>query len=593
MTDDTILKIGETLNRKYVIERYLGGGAFGEVYRVQNTFLKKRFAIKVFKVALDVKGNESTVQDLLDEAVILAKFDHKNIVKVHDADSFIADDGKEHVFFVMDYVPGGDLDDYWKSYGARFVPTDIVIDIIKQICYGLNVLHSEKPPMIHRDIKPQNIMIGYDSNGDVVAKLTDFGLVKAVNPSTLYASAKGTLSFKAPEFLDKKDDTSTDIFALGVTFYMLLTDKLPYPIDNELEALTGAWLKKTPKPISYYNPLIDDQRLEDIVFKAISTDHDERYQTAQEFLDAIIEWEKSKDEPYTPDEEVSEPEKPVKPAEPKPPEDPQPVVKMGKIAVSVKEGDKGIKGAAVKISRLGSETSFKRTTGSAGGCNFKEVPYGEYDIETVADGYIRNLDTVTVDSEEISFEIVLEKKPNKEFPKNMRKFIYVSDALEYVFNTSDQLNPQKQNAAESDVPPEKLLKKAIKAVSIRIDYDKGVNYLEQAISKKPEYKEEFESKLELWKSFILIKNPNTIDEGINKLKQLCQDYPTIQNEYGFALDMLSSKDASKFETEGLKYINRYDLIKGSVLIELAMLMDENIKNKYQFKLKNWKKGIIN
>ena len=234
---ETILKVGETLNRRYKIEKYLGGGAFGEVYRVYNNYLKQRRAIKVFKVSLDLKGNDSTLEEFLEEAVILTKFDHRNIVKVHDADTFIAKDGQEYVFFVMDFVSGGDLSDHWKSYGAKFIPIDEVIDIIKQICEGLNILHSENPPMIHRDIKPQNIMIG-NKKKKIVAKLTDFGLVKAVNPSTLYASAKGTLAFKAPEFLDGKDDTSTDMFAVGVTFYMLLTDHLPYPIDNELELLT-------------------------------------------------------------------------------------------------------------------------------------------------------------------------------------------------------------------------------------------------------------------------------------------------------------------------------------------------------------------
>ena len=126
MSENTILKIGTILNRKYKVEKYLGGGAFGEVYRVKNTFLKKRFAIKVFKVALDVKGNESTVQELLDEAVLLAKFDHRNIVKVHDADSFIGDDGQEHVFFVMDFVPGGDF------YGmSAMVPASRLIAVMK------------------------------------------------------------------------------------------------------------------------------------------------------------------------------------------------------------------------------------------------------------------------------------------------------------------------------------------------------------------------------------------------------------------------------------------------------------------------------
>ncbi len=518
---ETILKIGSTLNRKYKVEKYLGGGAFGEVYRVKNTFLKKRFAIKVFKISLDVKGNETTVQEMLDEAVLLAKFDHRNIVKVHDADTFIGDDNQEHVFFVMDFVPGGDLDDYWKSFGAKFVPLDNVIDIIKQICLGLNVLHSEHPPMIHRDIKPQNIMIGYDDHG-VVAKLTDFGLVKTVNPSTLYASAKGTLAFKAPEYLEEIDNTSTDIFALGVTFYMLLTDRLPYPIDSDFDVMTGNWLKQTPKPLNYHNPLIHDEELENIVFTAISTDPEKRYQNAKELLDAIESWEKSEK-----------------------PEDRKPVASP---IVEVEKKEEKISNKEVAEPQVTKSQAEKQV------------------------------------------------KDAKNLAKDPQNFMYASDAFEEAFKHNNDVREEHQENLEilnSSNPPEKLVDEALNAVDKLLDYEKGVDYLEQAFAQKSEYKQQYGSKLKLWKCFLIIKNPSTIDEGIDKLRQLTTEDNLINKDYSFTLDILSSKDAHKLEIEAKKYLEMNDTEKASILIELAMLMDENIKNKYRFQLRSWKKGIIN
>ncbi|MBQ7927981.1 MAG: serine/threonine protein kinase [Methanobrevibacter sp.] len=528
MSEERILKTGKILNRKYKIEKFLGGGAFGEVYRVKNTFLKKRFAIKVFKVALEVKGSESTVQELLDEAVLLAKFDHRNIVKVHDADVFIGDDGQEHVFFVMDYIPGGDLDDYWKSFGARFVPLENVIDIIKQICLGLNVLHSEKPPMIHRDIKPQNIMIGYDNHG-VVAKLTDFGLVKTVNPSTLYASAKGTLAFKAPEFLEEKDDTSTDIFALGVTFYMLLTDKFPYPIDSDFDVMTGSWLKKKPKPLNYYNPLIRDEKLEKMVFTAIETDSKKRYQNAQELLDAIEDWEKNKD-------------------------------------IDVVE---------------------------------EEIPDAVPEDEKPADEHQKTSEKQSVDDADAQYihqKAERQAENAKEMAKDPKKFMYASDAFAYAFKNDNEVRDKHQdnlNILNSSKPVERFIEGAMKAVNNLLDYEKGVDYFEQAFAQRPELKEKYNSRYELWKSFVLIRDSQRVDEGISALRQLAGNDPAIDREYGFCLDLLASKDAKKMESEALKYVDRFEPVKASRIMELAMLLDDSIRDRYQYKLRTWKKGIIN
>ena len=93
---------------------------------------------------------------------------------------------------------------------------------MKQICRGLCVAHNANPPIIHRDIKPQNILVGYEADG-LRARLSDFGLAKEVNPLTLLATAAGTLSFKPPEsFRGKRhsDSPAADVFALGVTMYL-------------------------------------------------------------------------------------------------------------------------------------------------------------------------------------------------------------------------------------------------------------------------------------------------------------------------------------------------------------------------------------
>ena len=99
---------------------------------------------------------------------------------------------------------------------------------------GLSVAHCQSPPVIHRDIKPQNILVGFEADG-LRARLSDFGLAKQVNPLTLMASARGTRCFKSPEAFDdfNSDSCAGDIWAIGTTLYLLLTDKLPFNIPQE------------------------------------------------------------------------------------------------------------------------------------------------------------------------------------------------------------------------------------------------------------------------------------------------------------------------------------------------------------------------
>ena len=135
----------------------------------------------------------TTVDELeqyLGEAIILSRIGHPNVIRVYDANVTETSRGLCG-FFTMEYVAGGNLEHFWRSHGVQFVPIETTVEILRQACRGIAVAHSQEPPIIHRDIKPQNILVGYDAGG-IRVRVSDFGLAKRVNPLTLMASAKGT-----------------------------------------------------------------------------------------------------------------------------------------------------------------------------------------------------------------------------------------------------------------------------------------------------------------------------------------------------------------------------------------------------------------
>jgi serine/threonine-protein kinase len=152
--------------------------------------------------------------------------------------------------------------------------------------------HASSPPIIHRDIKPQNILVGYEADG-LRARVSDFGLAKKVNPLTLLATAAGTLAFKPPEtFLKAKADScAADVWALGVTMYLLLTDQLPFDVDPELGWSNNKAFERELSPPSSWNVDVDAP-LEKIVLRCLKTKPDDRYSTAKDLLDALDGWRK-------------------------------------------------------------------------------------------------------------------------------------------------------------------------------------------------------------------------------------------------------------------------------------------------------------
>jgi serine/threonine-protein kinase len=280
-----LLDEGQTIRDTYEVERFLGEGAFAEVYRVKHQFLGRQ-AMKIFKSpGLSVEE----VQQMLGEAVLLCRLDHPNIIRVFDA-NVVTLHAQDYGFFTMEYIAGGSLDQFWRSFGTQFVPVPTAVDLIKQVCRGLSAAHGQSPPVIHRDIKPQNILIGYEVDG-LRARVSDFGLAKRVNPMTLMASAKGTRPFKSPEaFRDFNSDSSAgDVWAIGTTLYLLLTDRLPFDLPEDFVGITAKSFEPPPPPPSRTNALCDSA-LDRIVLKALACDPSQRHRTAQDLLGELEAW---------------------------------------------------------------------------------------------------------------------------------------------------------------------------------------------------------------------------------------------------------------------------------------------------------------
>jgi serine/threonine-protein kinase len=189
----------------------------------------------------------------------------------------------------MEYVAGGSLQQFWRSHGDQFVPVETVVDIARQVCQGLSIAHCGEQPIVHRDIKPQNILVGYDAGG-LRACVSDFGLARHVNPLMLQVSARGTRCFKAPEtFIDPMSDSyAGDVWAVGVTLYLLLTDQFPYAL-GEMESLGIKCFDSPLVPASRYNIQIDPL-LDHILFRALALERDKRYSDAKEMLEDLLSW---------------------------------------------------------------------------------------------------------------------------------------------------------------------------------------------------------------------------------------------------------------------------------------------------------------
>jgi serine/threonine-protein kinase len=279
-----LLEKGEVVNETYVVQCFIGEGAFGEVYRVKHKHLGLQ-ALKVFK---DDYVNCTDLKIVTAEAEILAKLVHKNIVRVFDANSF-SRDGKQYHFMTVGFVSGESLANL---LGREIsLPLPVSLSIQQAILQGLNELHSQSPPIIHRDISPDNILLSYD--GDCPrALIADFGLAQSFDQMSAIADAAGKYLYMAPECFWRAYLPASDVFSAGVVLYRMVTGDFPW--DYDFDAIRGqdpdsmsTMITKArnamPHPPSAYNSLCS-KSLDRIVLKAIDRDIEKRYLTAEAFL---------------------------------------------------------------------------------------------------------------------------------------------------------------------------------------------------------------------------------------------------------------------------------------------------------------------
>jgi len=263
---------------RYLIECEIGKGAMGKIYLAFDPKLDRKVVIKT--VCFNLASSETDTATLKDrvyrEARAIAKLGHPNIVVVYDVE-----DDKDLSYIVMEHIEGRDLRQALKS--ERRFDLSRAVKIITQVCSALDCAH--QAGIIHRDIKPSNIMLLQNDK----AKVTDFGIAKIADnfSLTLPGHVLGTPSYMAPEQFDGETfDSRADIFSLGVVFYELLTGTRPFSGDS-LAALAYKIVHKMHIPPSLQNVELPLE-LDEIIGRALAKQPEERYQTAQEFREALL-----------------------------------------------------------------------------------------------------------------------------------------------------------------------------------------------------------------------------------------------------------------------------------------------------------------
>lgn len=269
-----MLEIGSLVDGKYKILSKIGQGGMSVVYMAINERANKTWAIK--EVRKDgVQNFEVVKQGLIVETDMLKRLHHPNIPAIID----VVED-EERFLIVMDYIEGNSLQKALKDYGPQ--NQEDVIEWAKQLCDALGYLHSRKPPIIYRDMKPSNVMLKPDGT----VSLIDFGTAREYKVgSSGDTSVLGTKGYAAPEQYGGhgQTDARTDIYCLGATLHQLLTGQDPCQPPY------------TRKPLREYNPSLSSG-LEQIIMKCTRDDPDERYQSCAELMYALEHYDELDEE---------------------------------------------------------------------------------------------------------------------------------------------------------------------------------------------------------------------------------------------------------------------------------------------------------
>jgi serine/threonine protein kinase len=272
------------LGEKYKVSRLLGEGGMGAVYEAENTWTRRRVAIKVMHPEF-ARDAEAT-QRFLREAQSAAQIDHPNVVSVLDLGR---DAASGSLFIVQEFLVGKELRALLDARGA--LPTEEALGLILPVIDGLVAAHALG--VVHRDLKPENIFLVESRTGRVVPKLIDFGIAKALRPRenefrTMIGQTMGTPAYMSPEqargVLDI--DARSDVWSIGVVLYELLSGRVPFEGDPSPQVVLARVITQEPVPLESVAPGVAADLLA-AVARALQRDRDDRYPDMQSLYAAL------------------------------------------------------------------------------------------------------------------------------------------------------------------------------------------------------------------------------------------------------------------------------------------------------------------
>jgi serine/threonine-protein kinase len=272
------LTTGSTFAGRYQIIEELGKGGMGKVYKAQDTDLKEKVAIKLLKP--EIAADKKTIERFRNELKFARKIRHKNVCQMYDLNK---EEGSHYI--TMEYVDGKDLKSMIRMMGQ--LSSGKTISIARQVCEGLEEAH--KLGVVHRDLKPQNIMVDEEGN----ARIMDFGIARSIKEKGITAAGVmiGTPEYMSPEQVEGKDvDQRSDIYSLGVILYEMVTGRVPFEGDTPFTIGVKHKSEEPTDPKELNTQLPEDLNL--VILRCLEKDKEKRYQSAEEVraeLDRIEE----------------------------------------------------------------------------------------------------------------------------------------------------------------------------------------------------------------------------------------------------------------------------------------------------------------
>jgi serine/threonine protein kinase/Tfp pilus assembly protein PilF len=262
------LTTGSTYAGRYQIIEELGRGGMGKVYKAHDTEIKEKVALKLIKPEISV--DKKTIERFQNELKFARKISHRNVCRMYDLNKEAGS-----YYITMEFVSGEDLKRFIRRSGRLTISKGL--EIAKQICEGLDEAH--RLGVVHRDLKPGNIMIDNDGN----ARIMDFGIARSVEGKGITGAGVmiGTPEYMSPEQVEGKDiDRRSDIYSLGVILYEMLTGRVPFEGETALNVAVKQ-KTETPKDPKEYNEQISEE-LSRVILKCLEKEKEKRYQSANE-----------------------------------------------------------------------------------------------------------------------------------------------------------------------------------------------------------------------------------------------------------------------------------------------------------------------